>query len=161
MIRSLISQFSQQCVKIPTTLDTLFSSCQSKQDSPSLDSLLEVLHQMIRELPQSYLILDALDECADRAVLMGLIEDIAEWRFENLHVLFTSRKEHDIESSLESIVDAPSTICLETKLVDGDIQKYVRQRLSDDRRLKKWQKDPVMSHEIEDRLMKGAHGMYA
>jgi hypothetical protein len=160
MIRSLISQLLQQCVKIPTTIETLFSSCGNGQRQPSLDALLEVLHQMILGFPQSYVILDALDECADRAVLMGLLERMAEWRLEKLHILVTSRKEQDIESSLESIVDEQSIVCLETKLVDRDIQKYVCQRLSDDKSLGKWHKDPEIRHEIEARLMEGAHGMY-
>ncbi|KAF2488658.1 HET-domain-containing protein, partial [Lophium mytilinum] len=160
MIRSLISQLSQQCVKMPTALETFFASCQSKKQPPSLDDLLEVLHQMILVFPQSYLILDALDECADRAVLMDLLETMAGWRLYNLHVLVTSRKEHDIESSLESIVEKQNTICLETKLVDKDIQKYVRGRLRDDKSLRKWQKDPIMRREIEARLMEGAHGMF-
>ena len=160
MIRSLISQLSQQCDKIPTTLEALFSSCGNGQRQPSLDALLEVLYQMLLAFPQSYIVLDALDECADRAVLMGLLERIAGWRLENLHILVTSRREQDIENSLKSIIDEQSTICLESKLVDRDINKYVCQRLSNDKGLKKWQKDPDIMHEIEARLMEGAHGMY-
>ena len=91
---------------------------------------------------------------------MGLLERMARWRLENLYILVTSRREQDIENSLESIVDEQSTICLESKLVDRDINKYVCQRLSNDNSLKKWQKDPDIRHEIEARLMEGAHGMY-
>lgn len=160
MIRSLISQLLQQCVKIPTTLKALFSSCENGQRQPSLDALLEVLYQMLLGFPQSYIVLDALDECSDRAVLMGLLERMAGWRLENLHILVTSRREQDIENSLESIIDEQSAICLESKLVDRDIKKYVCQRLSNDNSLKKWQKDPNIRHEIEARLMEGAHGMY-
>jgi hypothetical protein len=76
-----------------------------------------------------------------------------------LHLLVTSRKERDIENSLESFVGRQNTICLQNELVDKDIQRYVRQRLSNDERLKKWQKDPAIGKEIETALMKGAQGM--
>jgi hypothetical protein len=71
MIRSLVSQLSQRCVKIPTMLETLFSSCENGQRQPSLDGLLEVMHYMVQEFPQSYIVLDALDECTDRTELMA------------------------------------------------------------------------------------------
>ena len=55
MVRSLISQLSQQCVKLPTILETLCSSCENGQRHPSLDDLLEVLYEMIQESPQLYI----------------------------------------------------------------------------------------------------------
>jgi hypothetical protein len=42
--------------------------------------------------------------------------------------------------------------------VDKDIQIYIRQRLSEDKRLRDWHKD--LKHEIETILIAGAHGMY-
>jgi hypothetical protein len=57
-------------------------------------------------------------------------------------------------------VDSQNIICLQKELVDRDIFTYVRQRLSDDKSLSKWQKDPDIRHEIEMVLMKGAQGMY-
>lgn len=160
MLRSLISQLSQQCTRAPTSLDRLFSSCNGGQRQPLSHALEEVLQQMIQELPHVYILLDALDECDERTKLMDMLESIATWQLQNLHVLLTSRRERDIESSLEVFVDGQNSICLDSKLVDEDIQRYVRQRLSDDRSLKKWQKDPAVVQEIENTLMKGAHGMY-
>ena len=161
MIRSLISQLSRQCTKIPTTLETLFSSCENGQRQPSPEALLEVLYQIVQGFPQSYIVLDALDECTDRVELMDILERIAKWRLKKLRLLVTSRKERDIERSLECVVDEQNAICLQSKLVDKDIYTYVRQRLSDDKSLSKWQEDPDIRHEIEVALMKGAHGMYA
>ena len=112
------------------------------------------------EFPQSYIVLDALDECTDRAELMDILERIAGWKLEESHLLVTSRKERDIEISLERSVDDQNTICLQSKLVDKDILIYVRQRLSDDKSLSKWQKDPNIRYEIETALTKGACGMY-
>jgi hypothetical protein len=93
--------------------------------------------------------------------LLDTLKTIADWKDDALHLLVTSRKERDIESSLENIVDTQNTICLKSALVDKDIFKYVHQRLSDDKNLRKWQKDTEVRDEIEMALMKGPHGMYA
>ena len=160
MVQSLISQLSQQCVKVPATLDALFSSCKNGQRHPSLDAFLEVLQQIIQEFTQSYIILDALDECANRAELMGVLKSMVGWGHENLHILVTSREVRDIESSLERFVDNQNTVCLQSELVDKDIHTYICQRLSDDDNLRRWQKDHDIRQKIEDTLMKGARGMY-
>ncbi|KFY95523.1 hypothetical protein V500_02750 [Pseudogymnoascus sp. VKM F-4518 (FW-2643)] len=160
MVRSLICQLSQKCVKIPVSLELLFSSCENGQRSPSLDSQLDVLQQMIREYPQCYIILDALDECKDRAELMGILNQITSWQLDKLHVLVTSREERDIQNSLESLVQDQNIICLQSRLVDSDIQKYVRKRLLDDASLRKWQNDTDVQHEIEAALMSGPRGMF-
>lgn len=157
MIRSLISQLLQKYIKIPTALEALLSSCQQQ---PSLDSLLEVMSFILQEFPESFIILDALDECNARIELMTLLERIIKLKFEGLHLLVTSRKERDIEVSLEPIVDPQNIICLQNELVDRDIHTYIRQRLSNDQSLNKWQKDPNLADEIDTTLTNGAHGMY-
>jgi hypothetical protein len=86
---------------------------------------------------------------------------MAGWSLDESHLLITSRKEHDIQMSLESIIDTQNTICLENGRVDRDILTYVRHTLSTDKSLSKWQKDPAIREEIESVLIKGSHGMYA
>jgi hypothetical protein len=117
------------------------------------------MRQMIQEFPHVYIVLDALDECSERTKLMDIIETIVAWQLQNLHVLVTSRRERDIQSSLETFIDQKNAICLQSEVVDMDIQRYVQQRLSEDRRLSKWGKDLDLSEEIEAALMNGAHGM--
>lgn len=159
MLRSLICQLSQQSIEIPADLDALFSSCDNGHRQPLVDALLEVTRKVVQEFPQVYIVLDALDECTHRVELMGMLETIAGWQLENLHLLATSRKERDIESSIEGFVDDQSRICLQSELVDEDIKRYVQQRLSDDKNLVKWTKDAVIKQEIENALMTGARGM--
>ena len=159
MVRSLISQLSEQCIEMPLALEALYLSLDKGNRQPSIDALMDVLQQVLQEFPQSYLILDALDECADRAELMRILEQIAGWQLEEMRVMVTSRKERDIESSLEDIVNRECIICLQSQVIDKDIQTYVRQRLSDDKGLKKWQKDAEIRRKIETTLMEGSRGM--
>ena len=158
MVRSLISQLSQQHSEVPTALETLFTSCENGQRQPSVEALLDVLQQMIQEFSQSYIILDALDECNSRAELMDtILETIVGWRLENLHILVTSRKDRDIESSLQSFVNRPNTVCLQSESMDEDIITYIRQRLSNDSRFRVWPDD--IRQDIENALVRGAQGM--
>ena len=91
---------------------------------------------------------------------MDILETVAGWQLDNLHLLVTSRKERDIETSLESYVGEEDAICLQRDVVDQDIQRYVQQRLRDDKGLAKWNKDASVRQEIEEALMHGACGMY-
>jgi Cdc6-like AAA superfamily ATPase len=161
MLRSLICQLLQQCLKIPASLGTRFSSRGNEQpQQPSLHALVKIMRQIAQELPHVYIVLDALDECSERTKLMDIIETISTWKLQNLHVLVTSRRERDIQSSLAPLIDQKNSICLQSEVVDVDIHRYVQQRLSKDKRLSKWGKDLALSEEIEAALMKGAHGMY-
>lgn len=159
MVRSLLCQLSQQSIKIPASLDALFLSSENGQRQPSIHALLEALRSMIQEFPQVYIVLDALDECAQRVELMEKLKAMAGWQLQNLRLLVTSRKERDIESYLYSFVDDENRICLESTLVDKDIQRYVQQRLSTDESLYKWRKDYAVEQEIEAKLKEGARGM--
>ena len=115
---------------------------------------------MMRGFPCVYIVFDALDECSGRAELMDILETMSAWQLQNVHTLLTNRKERDIESSLDTFILHQNTVCLQSEVVDKDIQKYVQQRLSNDKRLSRWGKDPTLRQDIETTLMKGAQGMY-
>lgn len=159
MVRSLLCQLSQQSIKIPASLDALFSSCERGQRQPSIQALMHALQFMIQDLPQVYIVLDALDECIQRVELMEMFKMMVGWKAPNLHLLVTSRREPDMENSLDDIIDGQNQICLQSAVVDKDIERYVRQRLSDDKSLKKWGKDVALRQEIESALMEGSKGM--
>jgi hypothetical protein len=160
MLRSLVCQLAWRTVEVSASLDTLFSSHEHGKRQPSFGALLQVLRRMIQQLQQVYFMLDALDECSQRPELMDFLETMAGWQLPNLHLIFTSRQERDIESSLKSFVDPQNSICLQSEVMDKDIQQYVRQRLSKDKSLSKWSKDITLRQEIESALMRGSKGMY-
>ncbi|OSS53663.1 hypothetical protein B5807_01251 [Epicoccum nigrum] len=160
MLRLLLSQLLQRSFMIPKGVDALFSSSDNGQRQPPLHALLEVTPQVMQQFTHAYIVLDALDECTQRQELMDMLETVAGWQLDNMHLLMTSRKERDLESSLESYVEEGDTVCLQRDVVDRDIQRYVQQRLSDDKKLAKWNKDAAVRQEIEDALMQGARGMF-
>ncbi|KAI0574012.1 multiple ankyrin repeats single kh domain protein [Pyrenophora tritici-repentis] len=160
MLRSLLCQFLQRSVVIPKGVDALFLSCENGKRQPSLHALLQVTREAAQEFTHVYVVLDALDECTQRSELMDMLETIAEWQLDNLHLLMTSRKERDIESSLEEYIKDEDAVCLQRDVVDEDIQRYVQQRLRVDKGLAKWNKDASVRQEIEAALMHGARGMF-
>ena len=159
MLKSLITQLLSQHFKMPAALEVLFSLCNNGSRQPHIDELLRTLQQLIPEFPQSFIILDALDESKDRDELMDIITTITNWKIQNTHVIVTSRKEPDIETFLEDFVQSGHYVSLENKTVDEDIQKYVRKRLADDKELKRWSSDPEMQLQIEKTLMEKSNGM--
>jgi hypothetical protein len=160
MLRSLLYQLLQRSSTISKGVDALFSSCDNGQRQPSLHALLEVTQQVMHQFTYVYIVLDALDECTQRSELMHMLAIVAKWQLNNTHLIMTSRKEWDIESSLQTYIKEEDTICLQMDVVDKDIQRYVQQRLSDDKRLTKWNQDDAIRQEIEAALMRGARGMY-
>jgi hypothetical protein len=160
MLRSLLCQLVQRSVVIPKGVDALFSSCENGQRKPSSHTLLQVTREAAQEFTHVYVVLDALDECTQRSELMNMLETVAAWQLDNLHLLITSRKERDIESSLEKHIRDEDAACLQRDVVDKDIQRYVQQRLHDDNDLARWNRDAAIRQEIEEALMRGARGMY-
>jgi archaellum biogenesis ATPase FlaH len=155
MLRSLLYQLLQRTVVVPTGVNALF-----KQQS-SLHTLLQVIREVIQEFTHVYVVLDALDECTQRSELMEILQTVARWQLNNLHLLITSRKERDIQSFSEEYIRDEDAVCLQRDVVDQDIQLYVQQRLRVDKSLAKWNKDAAVMQEIETALMRGACGMYA
>jgi len=113
------------------------------------------LRDIVQTFQQTYIVIDALDECYEREELMILIEEIVDWKLETLHILATSRKEQDIADCLLSRVS--NEINIQSTVVDADIRIHVHDKLQNDRKLRKWSADAQM--EIETALVDGAHGM--
>jgi hypothetical protein len=141
MVRSLVSQLSQHYARVPQKLDSLFSSCRGGQQQPSDDAVFGVLQTLVDEFPCTYFVIDALNECINRKELVSVIRRIVAWKAQGLHILFTSRRERDIESALEGMLDNWNILSIPTDAVDNDIQRYVCRRLSEDHNFQKWPSD--------------------
>ena len=160
MIRSLIIQFSGQSSKNVIELDSLFSSCNNGERQPEVEGLMKLLKGVLEYFDDTYIVLDALDECSDRYELLNNIEEIQRWGLSQLHMLLTSRGLPEIEESLEPLTNSYDRICIQSALVDADIANYVHHRLQNDRQLKQWRDRPHVQQEIRTTLMEKADGMY-
>lgn len=109
---------------------------------------------------QTFIIIDALDECPnngdEREDLCAGLEEIHMWANPNLHLLVTSRKEVDLCNTLGHLVTL-HPISIQGGIVESDIRKYVTTQLAVDSKLKKWPTE--IKEEIERTLVGGAQGM--
>ncbi|KAI9763170.1 MAG: hypothetical protein M1835_007907 [Candelina submexicana] len=115
---------------------------------------------MVQEFDGVFIILDALDECREREKLLDSISEWAGWAIGKLHTLVTSRRESDIEDSLDCFISDCQKINIQSTLVDEDILTYIHSKLRTNGGMKRWQKYPEVQREIEMTLMKEANGMF-
>ena len=160
MVRSLIVQLSSQNPSAPQSLLSLYSSCMSGGRQPAYDSLVATLRDMLGGFNRTNIILDALDECEKRPMLLSLIDNLVKWQDLSLHILATSRKERDIEESIQPLTNLDTRICIQSSVVNPDIQAYIQARLQTDPTLKRWRGRPEVQREVEEKLMEKADGMY-
>lgn len=155
LIRSLISQGLTQVPVIPSALMNLYNQCSQGRIQPTLESLILTFHALLLRQDDTYVIIDAMDECTDREAMLNMITQILSWKT-NVRILATSRKEPDILEALQSLTT--HQICIESSLVDADIRTFISQKLRNDPKFKRW--PPEIHSEIETTLVKGANGMY-
>jgi hypothetical protein len=151
-IRSAITQLSAQSVEVPEALEMSYSRNRYRQLSGR--ELVATLKSML-ECSETYIILDALDECIDRPDLLKLIQEIYGWDIEKKHILATSRRERCTEDGLESSLTGQ--ICIQSAFVEADLRIYIHEQ---------FQRDPVMMtwpetwrNEVEETLVSRADGM--
>ena len=159
MVKSIITQLVRKCSIIPYSLDTLFSQYQRSSQQPSVEVYLGVLKDIIHSFRASTWYWTPWTNAGIGIELTGLLTLMAEWRLRPYSFLLQSRKERDIEHCLEDLVEENYTISLQSDIVDSDIQLYIRERLCEDKGLRKWRKDGELQDEIEKTLLKGAQGM--
>jgi hypothetical protein len=118
---------------------------------PGTDKLATVLKSIIGDLRKDvFIVMDALDECPENArkrYFLVQIEQLAG-KYENLHILVTSRREVDISNSLENA--ATAIINIEDS-VETDVRLFVQRRLEDDKKLKRW--ESTVKTNIENKLV--------
>jgi hypothetical protein len=155
LLRSLLAQLASRDLKTLKEIETLYNQNGCGKQQPDKKSLLSILLSVLRSPLRTYLIIDALDECSQRGEMLRMLSDIYRQCSEEVNVLVTSRKERDIELVLDRL--ASSSISIQQTVVDADIRIYLKTCLVEDVKLKRW--PSAVKEEMEDALVRGAHGM--
>lgn len=161
MIRSLSSQLLEYNLRSFDMLKAAFVSCDNGNRQPNIEELVEVLKGIINSLQETFIILDALDECSERKRqgLHNIIAQILESDAERVHILLTSRKLADIEDALDPLTDHLKIIDMESTLIDPDISAYIDEVLQSDTGFRRWRNSPQVRDEIRTVLTQKADGM--
>jgi len=151
LLCSLIRQLSAGADALPQDVLKLRDEYKLAAKRPGTDKLATVLKSIIGELGKDvFIVMDALDEFPENArerYLLVQIEHLGG-KYENLHILATSRPEVDIRNSLENVATAIINI---EHSVETDVRLFVRRRLEGEKRLKRW--EAVVKNDIEHKLV--------
>lgn len=163
MIHSLILQLSCECEDAGGHLKNLFQKHRKDDSKPSIQALCATFQAMLHEAVEPMIILDALDECKarnDTSSFGG--RRLLEWLGHlTCRVLVTSRREDDIQSSIEKW-ETKITLSMQDSSVDKDIRAYVQQYLRSphaNKLAETWQSDRAVLDAIETRILEKAAGM--
>jgi hypothetical protein len=159
LIRSLIWQFSLKCEgegRVPKVLVNLYAQCGNGHQEPTLVDLQNTLQRILDGFSSTFIIVDALDECAEREKLLNWIQTFILEKDINLglHLIVTSRPEQEIEDKFESY----HHLNLVEESENHDLIAYLDYQLENDSDLQKWNSDT--QDQIKLTLMEQADGMY-
>jgi hypothetical protein len=157
LIRSLIRQFSTHYGGVPAALAKLYHSCHNGGAQPSVDSLQATLLLILEAFDDVYIVLDALDECAEKKDILKWVKETTSWRKSKLHLLATSRVEEDIAKHLR-LLD-PNHVYIKQDLVGRDIERYINSILYDEDSFEQW--DDETKTNVKNTVLESAGGMYA
>ncbi|KAJ6475433.1 ankyrin repeat-containing domain protein [Mycena sanguinolenta] len=137
LLCSLVYQLSGQ---LPcSALFTLWETCQNGGRLPSNSDLLSILKEFGGS-HEIYLLVDALDECSERDMLLGALASILEAKLPQMHLIVTSRTEvthsnlatEAVLVSLEESVRSDIELC-----IGGELSKmggYIAKNMDDIRK---------------------------
>jgi hypothetical protein len=134
-------------------LAELYHSCHDGGSQPTSKSLQDALIVILEAFDGVYIVLDALDECAERKDLLKWITEMESWKKSKLHLLATSRHEEDITKYLR-LLD-PYHVRMEPDLVTSDVARYIDNILGAE---DQWNNE--VKSIIKSTLLKNAGGMY-
>jgi hypothetical protein len=157
LIRSLIRQFSTAYGGVPAVLTKLYHSCHDGGAQPSVESLQATLLLILEAFNDVYIVLDALDECAERKAVLKWIKQTTSWKRSKLHLLVTSRPEEDIAEHLRSL--DPDHVNIKQDLVSRDIERYIDSILYVEGSFE--QLGDEIKANIKNTVLGSAEGMYA
>lgn len=151
LLRSLVQQLSYQ-----TSSDLLEQfHIEHQRQQPSSKALLTLSKSLVDVFDHVYVVVDAIDECPVGSERDAVIEILNEMRaIPNNHILVTSREETDIRQGLQ--VTADESISLHNADVQADIELFIRDHLTTNKKLMKWKKHHV---DVEHALSKQSNGM--
>lgn len=155
-LRSLISQLVSRKDCHSPSLDGLYERCERGRMQPTNELLLSTLREILQDIPETFIILDALDECGEVEHLLASISELLSRTTTELHMLFTSRHQRQIAEAFDNLPLIEITV--NARIVDVDIGRVVEEKLSEGSRLGQW--PTKVKDEIKSELLRRSNGMY-
>jgi hypothetical protein len=155
MLRALLFQLSNQLDAGHANLASLHD--RYRNGIPPIPELMESLRQLIQRFEDVYIIVDGLDESPrdeGRERVLDALTEFRHWSLRGLHILVTSRDEHDIREYLDP--SPVEDITMKNSGVEKDIELFIAGHLDQSRALRKWS---LYHSRIKEALAAGAQGV--
>ena len=165
LLSSLIFQLSTESESCFNFLSQLDSDHGRGTEKPDIDALKKCMTDMLSLPGQApiYIIVDAVDECPNslgtpsaREEVLGLVEELVNLKFPNVHLCVASRPEIDIRVVLEPLTSLKISLHDESGQKE-DIIKYIRSSVHSDRTMRRWREEDQIL--VIDTLSQKADGM--
>ncbi|KAH9477080.1 Vegetative incompatibility protein HET-E-1 [Psilocybe cubensis] len=125
-IRSLLYQLSDaRHGGIPQDVVNLYHKCGAAQ--PLDDQLEDLLRRILARFERVFVVIDALDECADRHRTRDWIKSVLKISGGRIHLVITSRPELDIKDVFEELCDY--SVDVGTAENNTDIATYIDEQM--------------------------------
>ena len=159
LLGSWIAQIARTLNPFPTALVSLFQRHSirdpERPSSPTVFELTQLLRDIMTLQSPLFLVVDALDECQQRPLLLETLFALFEQEAPCCRILCTSRAEADIQRAF--INHTVKELRIQNHQVDQDVSVYIRAVLNGDERLKGHREG--IKELIAEKLTTGAQGM--
>lgn len=127
MVASILKQLASQKPTLPLPVAELHERFGKQGDHPQLDDLETTLLLTCREFRQTFIIIDALDECDAKRHRKAFLKVLKDLENTSARLFVTSRPHPD---------DIKQTLCAAPRITveahDSDIRKYLAHKLGQD-----------------------------
>ncbi|KAF8193134.1 ankyrin repeat-containing domain protein [Mycena galopus ATCC 62051] len=150
----ILLQLSAQCSHPYKTLDEYYVSSNG-QKLPRYEDLQRLLYKLLPELGQTYIVLDALDECdsTNFTRLVTLVSVLRAWTETSLHLLITSQTRDVFTKGFNNV----ARIALDFTVTWNDIEFFVTSELQTNSDLEAWQPHAT---EVTEQITCKSNGMF-
>ena len=155
LLRSITYQLCVCLDTLPGILVTGYKKCGSGTTLPSRDVVQQICSSALQHLPETFIIIDALDECNEISQVAAWLQKLFIAGGGRLHVLLTSRNKPDITNHL-SRIPQQQVIHLDD-FTNADIKLYIDSRMKESGQLVQWSEE--IQTNIRESLLTGAGGM--
>lgn len=141
IVASLVDQLLRQGNVLPETILRMYKEeSRRPRNTAPLDILATALKNLVATFDDVYLLVDALDECADVEELLSLLDMLSQWQMPQLHVIVTSQRHKTIiVDCLEQLVPSENRMDMVLAAGEEDIRSHIYHFLSNDvRLLRRW-----------------------
>ena len=165
-VTSVLVQLSESSNSCRDIIYRLYSAHGNGVRQPSNSALTDCLKEMLTVAAEQpvFIVIDALDECADnsgvptkREAILDVVKDLAHPHHPNLHFCVTSRPEVDVQTELQPLVTVSAVSLHGQSGRKRDIANYVSSIASLDDNMKNWRDEDTKL--VVEELSERADGM--